>query len=152
MRQAYQAMTRAERKERRAAYQLAYQAWKTVRQTRQAALQRRQQENQAWHQSNRETQAGSDDYSQARSWIAILVVTDNCTRQCLGLPIFRTGSKVTSDEVVMALCAFLPKGLAFLISDQGTHFRSKALADLALETGFIHVPVYRHRPESNGIA
>lgn len=152
-RQAYQAMTRAERKERRAAYQLAHQAWETVRQTRQATLQQRQQENQAWHQAKREIQAGSSDgHSPVRSWIAVLVITDNCTRQCLGLPIFRTGSKVTSDEVVMALRAVLPKGLAFLISDQGTHFRSKVLADLALETGFVHVPVYRHRPESNGIA
>lgn len=152
-RQAHQAMTRAERKERRAAYQLARQAWESVRQTRQATLQQRQQENQAWHQANREIQAGSSDgHSPVCSWIAVLVITDNCTRQCLGLPLFRTGSKVTSDEVVMALRAFLPKELAFLISDQGTHFRSKALANLALETGFVHVPVYRHRPESNGIA
>lgn len=151
-RQAYQAMTRAERTERRVDYRLARQTWETLRRARQATLQQRQQENQAWHQANQEFQAGSDEQVQARSWIAILVVTDNCTRQCLGLPIFRTGSKVTSDEVVMALCTFLPRGLAFLISDQGTHFRSKALADLALETGFVHIPVYRHRPESNGIA
>ncbi len=60
-RQAYQAMTRAERKERRATYQLARQAWKTVRQTRQATLQQRQLENQAWHQANREIQTGSSD-------------------------------------------------------------------------------------------
>lgn len=151
-RQAYQAMTRAERTEQRTVYQLARQTWETLRQAHQATLQQRQQENQTWHQSNQEIQAGSDGPSQAHAWIAILVVTDNCTRQCLGLPIFRTGAKVTSDEVVMALCAVLPKGLAFLISDQGTHFRSKALADLALEAGFVHVPVYRHRPESNGIA
>lgn len=151
-RQKYQAMTRAERQEWRATYQLDCQAWEAVRRARQATLQQRQQENQAWHQANRETQAGSVEQVPARSWIAILVVTDNCTRQCLGLPIFRTGSKVTSEEVVMALCAILPKGLMFLISDQGTHFRSKALADLALEVGFIHIPVYRHRPESNGIA
>jgi transposase InsO family protein len=151
-RQAYQAMTRAERQERRAAYQLERQAWETIRQARQATLQQRQQEDQAWHQSHRVLQSDSAEHLQPRSWIAILVVTDNCTRQCLGLPVFRTGAKVTSDEVVMALCSILPKGLAFLISDQGTHFRSKALADLALETGFIHIPVYRHRPESNGIA
>jgi transposase InsO family protein len=59
---------------------------------------------------------------------------------------------LTSEELVAALCTILPEGLDFLISDQGTHFRSKALADLALETNFIHIPVYRHRPESNGIA
>lgn len=149
---AYQAMTQSERKERRTAYQLTCQAWETVRQARQATLQRRQQENLAWHQSNRKIQAGLTERLQTRSWIAILVVTDNCTRQCLGLPIFRTGSKVTSDEVVTALRAILPEELEFLISDQGTHFRSKALASLALEADFIHIPVYRHRPESNGIA
>jgi transposase InsO family protein len=131
---------------------MARQTWKIARQERQATLEQRQQENRAWHQANQETQTGSGEHPQPRSWIAILVITDNCTRQCLGLPIFRTGSKVTSQEVVMALCALLPRGLAFLISDQGTHFRSKNLADLALEAGFVHIPVYRHRPESNGIA
>lgn len=151
-RQVYQALTRSERKERRAAYQLACQAWEIVRRQRQETLQQRQQQDQAWHQSNREPQAGSVEKAQERSWIAILVATDNCTRQCLGLPIFRTGSKLTSEELVAALCTILPEGLDFLISDQGTHFRSKALADLALETNFIHIPVYRHRPESNGIA
>jgi len=151
-RQVYQALTRLERKAQRATYLLACQTWGTVRQQRQETLRQRQQENQAWHQSNREIQAGSDEQTQARSWIAILVATDNCTRLCLGLPIFRTGSKVTSDEVVTALATILPKELEFLISDQGTHFRSKALANLALEADFLHIPVYRHRPESNGIA
>jgi transposase InsO family protein len=147
-RQAYQTLNQSERKERQATYQLAHHNWQIVRQAHQANLQRRQQENQAWHQSNRETQTTL----QACSWIAILVVTDNCTRQCLGLPIFRAGSKVTSEEVTAALRTILPETLEFLISDQGVHFRSKAFANLALETDFIHIPVYRHRPESNGIA
>lgn len=149
-RQANRALNRSERKERRAAYQLACQAWKEVRQQRQATLQQRQQENQTWHQSNRQIKTGSA--AQERSWVAILVATDNCTRQCLGLPIFRTGAKLTSQELVTALCSILPEGLAFLISDQGTHFRSRALTDLALKADFIHIPVYRHRPQSNGIA
>jgi transposase InsO family protein len=151
-RQVYQALTPSERKVQRAAYQSACQAWETIRQQRQETLQQRQQENQSWHQAHQEIQAGSDEQKLARSWIAVLVATDNCTRQCLGLPLFRTGSKVTSAEVVTALGAILPEELEFLLSDQGTHFRSKALADLALEAEFIHIPVYRHRPESNGIA
>lgn len=151
-RQAYRAMNRSERKERREAYQLACQVWEKARHQRHETLSKRQQENQAWHQYNRKLTAGSAVNVPERSWIAILVVTDNCTRQCLGLPIFRTGPKLTSDELVAALCSLLPPGLEFLISDQGTHFRSKALADLAQEADFIHVPVYRHRPESNGIA
>jgi hypothetical protein len=32
-------------------------------------------------------------------WIAVLVVTDNCTRQCLGLPLFVAGSHVTAEMV-----------------------------------------------------
>jgi len=151
-RQTYRTLTRSERKERQAAYQAACQAWRESRRQRQATLQQRQQEDQAWHQSNQEIKAGSSEKAQERSWIAILVATDNCTRQCLGLPIFRTGSKLTSEELAAALCAILPEGLQFLISDQGTLFRSKALANLALEIGFIHIPVYRHRPQSNGIA
>jgi transposase InsO family protein len=147
-----QALTRSERKERRAAYQLACQAWKTVRRQRPETLPQRPPQDRVWHHSHQALPAGSVEKAQERSWIAILVATDNCTRPCLGLPIFRTGSKLTSQERVAALGTLLPQGLEFLISDQGTHFRSQAVADLALETNFIHIPVYRHRPESNGIA
>ena len=42
--------------------------------------------------------------------------------------------------------------LAFVISDQGTHFLAKPFMQLAQEADFIHVPIYRHRPETNGIA
>ena len=79
-------------------------------------------------------------------------MTDNCTRQCLGLPVFRTGAKVTSQEVVAALKFILPAELQFLISDQGKHFRTQCMAQLAQEQDFMHVLIYRHRPESNGIA
>ena len=79
-------------------------------------------------------------------------MTDNCTRQCLGLPLFVAGSKVTSEMVTQALGALLPLELEFVISDQGSHFRTTAFAQLAQEKQFIWVPVARHRPESNGIA
>jgi hypothetical protein len=51
-------------------------------------------------------------------WIAVLVVTDNCTRQCLGLPLFVAGSHVTSEMVALALRTLLPADLQFLISDR----------------------------------
>jgi transposase InsO family protein len=151
-RQAYRALTCSERKERRAAYRLACQAWEKVRHQRQETLRKWQPEDRAWHQYNQELKAGSAEEVQERSWIAILVATDNCTRQCLGLPIFRTGPKMTSDELVTALRATLPEELDFLISDQDKLFRSKTFADFVQEADFIHVPVFRHRPESNGIA
>ena len=148
--QAHRALSRAERAAQRGAYRAARQAWHAVRQQRRETLARRQGENQAWHERNRARRGETAD--EERSWVAILVVTDNCTRQCLGLPLFRSGPKVTSSEVVTALEVLLPAALAFVISDQGTHFRSQAFAALAEQADFIHIPVYRHRPESNGIA
>jgi transposase InsO family protein len=150
--QAYQSLPKPERQQQREAWQVADQAWRKLREQRRATLLARQQEDEVWHQRNRELKASLTGTSAARQWIAVLVVTDNCTRQCLGLPIFRTGPKVTSKELTTALGLVLPEDLEFLISDQGTPFRSVALAQLAEVYGFIQVPIYRHRPESNGIA
>jgi transposase InsO family protein len=86
------------------------------------------------------------------AWIAILLVTDNCTRQCLGLPLFLAGAHVTAEMVVAALRVLLPSDLQFLISDRGVHFTAQVFQQLATETGFIHVVIARHRPQSNGIA
>jgi transposase InsO family protein len=149
---AHQALSRQERKRQPTWWEAKEQAWQKLRGQRLQILRQRPPEDEAWHQRNQALKAGLPGEAETRAWIAILVVTDNCTRQCLGLPIFRTGARLTSQEVVAALQAVLPAELAFLISDQGTHFRSTAFAQLAQEAGFIHVPVYRHRPESNGIA
>ncbi len=148
----HQALSRQERKRQPTLWEAKEQAWRQLRGQRQQTLRQRQQEDAAWHQCNQALKGGLPGEAEPRAWIAILVVTDNCTRQCLGLPVFRTGARLTSQEVVAALRAVLPAELTFLMSDQGTHFRSTAFAQLAQEAGFIHVPVYRHRPESNGIA
>jgi hypothetical protein len=58
----------------------------------------------------------------------------------------------SSPDLHHALRILLPKELAFLISDQGTHFRSKAMAQLTQDLDFIQIPIYRHRPQTNGIA
>jgi len=86
------------------------------------------------------------------AWIAILVITDNCTRQCLGLPLFVAGPRVTAEIIAEALQALLPPDLLFLISDRGAHFTSQAFRQLTLSEEFIHVLIARHRPQSNGIA
>jgi transposase InsO family protein len=84
--------------------------------------------------------------------IAILVVTDNCTRQCLGLPLFVVGNTVTAEMVVEALRFLLPPQRQSLISDRGTHFTAQIFRQLAHHENFIHVLIARHRPQSNGIA
>lgn len=144
---AYRALTRPKRAAQAAEWQAQKEHWAQREQARLELLARRKAENQAWHQRNQALLQ-----KELHLWLAILVVTDNCSRQCLGLPIFTAGAKVTAAEVEQALQTLLPKDLAFLISDQGTHFRSKLLARLAQTSGFVQIPIYRHRPQTNGIA
>lgn len=148
-RQAQQKLSRQERQQQQEAWQVVQNAWYKLRERRRDQLQGRQQENAAWHQGNQQLQA---DPAEERRWLAILVITDNCTRQSLGLPLFATGPRMTSQELVAALRAILPEELRFFISDQGALFRTTAFSQFAKDSDFIHVPVYRHRPESNGIA
>jgi hypothetical protein len=78
------------------------------------------------------------------AWIAILMITDNCTRQCLGLPLFVAGSHVTSEMVTLALGTLLPANLQFLISDRGIHFTADVFQQFAKDAKFVHVVVARH--------
>lgn len=126
--------------------------WRASRAERRATLERRRAEDEVWRQERRRLRERRTPEQDKASWIAILVLTDNCTRQCLGLPLFAAGPKVTAALVVEALHALLPAELQFLISDRGTHFTAREVARLADERGFVHVLVARHRPESNGIA
>lgn len=128
------------------------ETWRHYRTQRKAELEQRQQADATWHQQFRQLKERWLQLPLVTAWIAILVVTDNCTRQCLGLPLFVMGPKVTAESIVEALRALLPAELHFLISDRGTHFTANAFRQLALSQEFIHVLIARHRPESNGIA
>jgi transposase InsO family protein len=132
-----------------ARYQTARQTWQSQRRQRQELLQQRAQEDQAWHAGNQERGYGTHGKG---AWLAILVITDNATRQCWGLPVFSSGAQVTSQEVAEALRKHLHAGVQFVISDQGSHFRARVFAQLAQEGEFVHIPIYRHRPQTNGIA
>lgn len=140
------------RKQQMGAWKEELATWKKRREQRCAQDQTRHRENEVWHQRNLVLKTGDNANPVERSWIAILVVTDNCTRRCFGLPLFRSGAKVTSQEVVSALRTLLPSELQFLISDQGLHFKNHLMTQLAQEEAFVQVLVYRHRPQSNGIA
>lgn len=126
--------------------------WRQLRQQRQAQLKQRDQEDEQWRQQRRLLREQALALPLVSAWIAILVVTDNCTRQCLGLPLFVAGPKVTADMVVAALQVLLPPQLQFLISDRGPHFTAQIFRQLAKDEDFIHVLIARHRPQSNGIA
>jgi transposase InsO family protein len=126
--------------------------WGHLRQQRQAQLKQRDQEDKQWRQHRHRLRQQSLELPLVTAWIAILVVTDNCTRQCLGLPLFVAGNNVTADMVVEALRFLLPPALQFLISDRGTHFTAQIFRQLTKDENFIHVLIARHRPQSNGIA
>lgn len=126
--------------------------WAHWRQQRRQQHQQRQQEDEHWRHQRQRLRHRAAQLPLITCWIAILVITDNCTRQCLGLPLFIAGPRVTAELVVDALRYLLPPELQFLISDRGTHFTATAFQQLAQDEDFIHVLIARHRPQSNGIA
>jgi transposase InsO family protein len=126
--------------------------WQALRENHRQILEHRRQEDQVWRQQRQMLRAQLAELPIVMAWIAILVITDNCTRQCLGLPLFVAGANVTSEMVVQALRILLPEELQFLISDRGVHFTADAFKKLAQTQEFTHVVIARHRPQSNGIA
>lgn len=147
--EAYQTLSQAESRKQPEAWELR---WQTAWERRRASVQVRQSEDSQWRTQRQQIRAQILAGSIVQVWLAILVVTDNCTRQCLGLPLFVTGPKVTAETVIIALEALLPLELQYLISDQGSHFRTRALDKLVERQDFIWVPIARHRAQSNGIA
>jgi hypothetical protein len=65
------------------------------------------------------------------------VITDNCTRQCLGLPLFMAGAQVPAAAVVAALRAMLPTELQFLISDRNMAHLSIPYSTVTLFAKFL---------------
>jgi transposase InsO family protein len=149
---AFQALPKAERLYQAPSQEMLKQQWKIAWEQRCESLKMRETENLAWRAQRKQLRERGGWDPNTQMWFAILVLTDNCTRQCLGLPLFVAGSKVTSEMVVHALEVLLPAKLQYLISDQGTHFRTMTFAQLAQRKGFIWVPIARHRAQSNGIA
>lgn len=149
---ALHAMSKPERHRQRHVRQAEAERWKAHRDQRRQTLVQRQQEDAHWRQQRLALREQMQLAPIITAWIAILVITDNCTRQCLGLPLFLAGSAVTAEMVVEALRTLLPAELQFLISDRGVYFTAQVFQQLARNQDFIHVVIARHRPQSNGIA
>ena len=116
---------------------------RTLREQRHQQLTLRKQEDEQWRLDRQTLREQMNLLPIITTWIAILLVTDNCTRQCLGLPLFVAGSHVTAEMVVAALRLLLPTDLQFLISDRGIHFTSKVFQQLETEAEFVHVEIGR---------
>ncbi len=126
--------------------------WRAERSLHHQELMRRCQADDLWREQRRRQREREVGVALVTAWIAVLVIVDNCTRQCLGLPLFAVGAHVTAELVVEALGALLPQELSYLIADGGKQFTAEVTQELAKGRGFVRVPLARHRPESNGIA
>jgi hypothetical protein len=126
--------------------------WRQHREERRAQLAQRKEEDDQWRNQRESIRERLAELPIITCWFCILVIIDNCTRICYGLPLFVAGPRVTAEEIVNALQTLLPPELMFLISDRGIHFRAKVFKALARNQAFLHVFTARHRPQSNGIA
>jgi len=145
-------LSRKEKKATRAQRKASHAAWKAQRQQKKEQIQKRKQEDETWRKQRKRLRQQLDKLPFPTVWLAILVIVDNCTRQCLGLPLFAAGAHVTSEMVTEALSYLLPEELKYLISDGGVHFTSKQMKALEEGRHFVRVPLPRHRPKTNGIA
>ena len=75
------------------------QQWRILRDQRRAAVIRRKEVAQEWKQKRLVLRQQWTELPIVTAWIAILVITDNCSRQCLGLPLFVAGPRVTAELI-----------------------------------------------------
>ncbi len=153
---AWRALSGPEKRRCSAEHKAVEAQWRQDRLRRRAERADRRKADLAWRQAR---QALLCEEAQAKAtlppalvWIALLVIVDNCTRRCVGLASFAAGVHVTAESVVDALRQLLPADLQFVISDNGSQFRSDAFAALANAARFIHVRIAPYRARTNGIA
>lgn len=99
----YQSLDKTQRRAQRKVKQTQAEQWQIVRAQRRAMLEKRQQYDVEWRQKRNSLRERLSELPVVTGWIAILVVVDNCTRQCLGLPLFVAGPKVTAEMGTEAL-------------------------------------------------
>jgi putative transposase len=152
-------LKRLSRQERRL-YKNACQSQKAQRQADKSArkeqIQQRAVEDKAWREERQKIRSETSILFPAitltTAWIAILVVVDNCTRQCIGVPLFTAGTHVTAEMVISALIPLCRPGLKHVISDNGPQFISEIFEHTVKNLGCLHVRIAPHRPCTNGIA
>jgi len=154
--QAWQHQSKRERRQRRAERQ-AQQAQRHIEWAeRRAQQQQRQTQDAAWRQARQEIRSQGAQLADAAplvtAWLAILVMVDNGTRRCFGLPLFTVGTHVTAEMIVAAMRALCPPELQFVISDNGAQFIAEAFVGFARDFEFVHVRIAPRRACTNGIA
>ncbi len=135
-----------------AAARAAAEEWRAARAARAADSAARAVDDAQWRTHWQELQAAFSGLGVVTVWIAVLVIIDSYSRRCVGLPVFVRGAHVTAAEVVAALRGRLPEEVEYVVSDRGVHFMAEVFARYLAAQEIVHVPVARHRPQSNGLA
>ena len=154
--QTWQHVPKRDRRERNAERQAQRQQRQAEWAARRGQQQQRQTEDATWRTTRGDLRTRGATLAVAAplvtAWLAILVMVDNGTRRCFGLPMFTVGTHVTAELIVAAMRALCPPELQFIISDNGAQFIAEAFANFARDVEFVHVRISPHRPCTNGIA
>lgn len=146
----WEELTKEEKNGFRADKKISDKEWCSKKSRRGELRAKRYKEDEGWRNKRKEIKEQRN--ITVTSLLALLVIIDNCTRKCLGLPLFLKGKRVTADDVIMALEDRLPPELKYIISDNGKQFIAEAFQRLCKNKGIVHVRITKHRPATNGIA
>jgi len=149
-------LSRKERRSRKEAFQTEDAQWKADKSARREQMRQREEEDRIWREQRRDIRTRTAELFPAlpltAAWAAVLVIVDNCTRQCTGVPLFSAGAHVTAEMIVSALIPLLNPGLKYVISDNGPQFIAEIFQPALSASGITHVRISPHRPRTNGIA
>ena len=148
--QEWKGLSRARRKEFNEGKRRSDEEWKRKIAERKKLKIRRNKEDEEWRKNRREVKEQMNVI--ITSLAAVLVILDNCTRKCIGLPLIMKGRGVTADDVIKALEERLPSELRYIISDNGRQFIAEVFQRLCISQDIVHVRISPHRPATNGIA
>lgn len=81
-------LTKPKRRARWGSRKAQEEQQQNLRKQRRQQSKQRQQEDKQWRLHRNTLQAQLSLLPMATAWLAVLMITDNCTRQCLGLPLF----------------------------------------------------------------
>ena len=96
---AYRALGKAERKAPRRAHHARDEVWGEPRKQRRETGEQRKQEDAPWREQRDTLREGLEARPPVKAWLAVWVIGDNCSRQCVGVPLFEAGAHVTAEEV-----------------------------------------------------
>ncbi|MFQ5888355.1 MAG: helix-turn-helix domain-containing protein [Candidatus Hydrothermarchaeales archaeon] len=146
----WKGMSKGERKALKEEKRRSDEEWKRRTAERRALKIRREKEDEEWRNNRRGIKEQMNVI--VTSLAAVLVILDNCTRKCVGLPMIMKGRRVTAEDVIIALEERLPSDLKYIISDNGRQFIAEAFQRLCDSRDIVHVRISPHRPATNGIA